>query len=171
REKLADTERDLLDLAEAAQAIGNPSAHPWRDTTRTFYSEQDIDTARELLESLRDRLARVLELAAQAERDFSLPPIIKLADVRTAPAVADVRSRSPGAPLAVLQSEAWNSPPRQAVELVERGRALKALREAVEQRFTAEVFEQEHGADIAFVEAKENSVLRLLTFLSGPFRA
>ncbi|HYY98486.1 MAG TPA: DUF4011 domain-containing protein, partial [Pyrinomonadaceae bacterium] len=171
REIRADTERDLLDLAEAAQPVGNTSEHPWRDTTRTFYSEQDLDAARELLESLGARAAHVIELAALAERDFSLPPIINLADVRTAVAVADVLSRSPGAPLAVLQSEAWNSPPRQAVEMVERGGALKALREAVEQRFTADVFEQEHGPDIAFVEEKENGVLRLLNFLNGRFRA
>src|SRR5919112_176777 len=39
REIRADTERDLLDLAEAAQPVGNTSEHPWRDTTRTFYSE------------------------------------------------------------------------------------------------------------------------------------
>lgn len=171
REGLADTERDLFDLAEAAQPVGNPSEHSWRDTTRTFYSEQDLDTARELLVSLGQRSARVIELATRAEHDFSLPPIINLADVRTAVAVADVLSRSPGAPLAVLQSEAWNSPPRQAVEMVERGRALKALREAVGQRFTADVFGEEHAADIAFVEEKESGVLRLLNFLNGRYRA
>jgi very-short-patch-repair endonuclease/DNA polymerase III delta prime subunit len=170
RENLADTERDLLDLAKAVQPIGIPSEHPWRDTTRIFYSEQDIDTVREQLESLRGRLSRILNLATQAERDFSLPPVTIFVDVHTAVAVAEVLSRSPGAPLAVLQSDAWNSAPRQAVEIVERGRALKALREAVEQRFTPDVLEQEHGQDITFIEEKENSILRLFNFLSGRFR-
>lgn len=171
REHLADVERDLLDLAEAALPIEIPSQHPWRDTTRTFYSEQDLDTAEELLASLRSRLTYIVELAAQAERDFSLPPILNFADVHTASAVADVLSRSPGAPLSVLQSEAWNSPPRQAVELVEQGRALKQLREGVEQKFTKDALGQEHAADIAFVEAKENGFLRWLNLLSGQFRA
>ena len=162
RAHLADAERDLLDLAEAAQPVGKPSEHPWRDTTRTFYSEHDLDTARELLERLRDTLARVLDLAARAEQSLSLPPVNTFADVRTAAAVAEVLRRSPGAPLAVLQSDAWNSPPRQAVEMVERVRAVKALREAVEQRFTPDVFEQEHGPEISFVEGKENSLLRPL---------
>ncbi|MFL6334698.1 MAG: DUF4011 domain-containing protein [Pyrinomonadaceae bacterium] len=171
REQLADAERELRDLAEAAQPVGLPSEHPWRDTTRTFYSEHDLDTARELLERLRGRLARVLELAAHAERDFSLPPVETFADVRTAAAVGELISRSPGAPLAVLQSDAWNSPPRQAVETVERVRTLAALREHVGQRLTPEVFEQEHAADIAFMEEKENGILRFLNFLSGRFRA
>lgn len=171
REILADTERDLLDLAEAAQPIGNPSLHPWRDSTRTFYSEQDSDVARELLKVLRERLARVLNLSAQAENDFSLPPILNFSDVQTATTIADVLSRSPGAPLAVLQSEAWNSPPRQAGEMVERGRTLKVLSEAVAQRFTPDVLEQEHATEIAFIEEKENSLLRLLNFLNGRFRA
>lgn len=171
REDLANTERDLHDLAEAALPIGIPSEHPWRDTTRTFYAEQDIDTASDILTSLRERLTRILDLAAQVERDFSLPSICNFADVHTAAAVADVLSRSPGAPLAVLQSKAWNSPPRQAIEMVERGCTLKQLREEVEQRFTKDVLKQEHAADIAFIEKKENSPFRWLNFLSGQFRA
>ena len=171
RATLADTERDLRDLAEAAQAVGVPAAHPWRDTTRTFYSEQDLDTAREMLTSLRARLARITDLAAQAERDFSLPPIRNFADIETAAAVADVLARSPGAPLAVLQGEAWNSPPRQAVEIVAHGRELEQLRAGIEPRFTKDVFAQEHTADAAFIEAKESSLFRPLNFLSGRFRA
>src|ERR1041384_6278751 len=142
RATLADTERDLRDLAEAAQAVGVPAAHPWRDTTRTFYSEQDLDTAREMLTSLRARLARITDLAAQTERDFSPPPIRNFADIETAAAVADVLARSPGAPLAVLQGEAWNSPPRQAVEIVAHGRELEQLRAGIEPRFTKDVFAQ-----------------------------
>jgi hypothetical protein len=55
--------------------------------------------------------------------------------------------------------------------MVERVRAVKALREAVEQRFTPDVFEQEHGPEISFMEGKENSLLRPLNFLNGRFRA
>ncbi|MBV8856257.1 MAG: DUF4011 domain-containing protein [Acidobacteria bacterium] len=171
REELEGAERDLRDLAEAAQPVGNPSAHPWRDTTRAFYSEQDLDDARELLDSLRARLARVLELAARAQADFSLPPISTFAEVRAAASVAALMARSPGAPLAVLQSEAWNSPPRAAVEAVARGRALRALREEVEAKFDARVLDEEHAGEIEFVEAKEQSPLRFLNFLSGRFRA
>lgn len=171
REELEGAARDLRDLAEAAQPVGNPPAHPWRDTTRAFYSEQDLDDARSLLDSLRARLARVSELAARAQADFSLPQISTFADVRAAAAVAALMARSPGAPLAVLQSEAWNSPPRAAVETVARGRALKALRDEVEAKFNAGVFEEEHAGEIEFVEAKENGPLRFLNFLSGRFRA
>ena len=80
-------------------------------------------------------------------------------------------ARSPGAPLTVLQSEAWNSPPREALEMVERGRALKTAREEAERKFDASAFEQEHAADIDFIEAKENSLLSFLNFLSGRYRA
>lgn len=170
REQLEDAERGLRGLAEAAQPIGNPSTHAWRDTTRTFYSEQDLDTARDMLASLRAGLTRILELAAQAQREFSLPQINAFTDVRTAAAVAEVIARSPGAPLSVLQSDAWNAPPQEAVELVRRGRALKALSEELERKFTAGVFEQEHAIDIEFIELKENSPLRFFNFFSGRFR-
>lgn len=137
-EQIAAVERDLRDLAEAAHSVGVPAQHPWRDTTRTFYSEQDIDSTREVLQSLGARIKRIAELTAQVEREFSLPMIRTVADVRTASTVADVMARSPGAPLAVLQSEAWNSPPRQATEMVERGCALQQLRENVVGALLAE---------------------------------
>lgn len=171
REQLGETERALHDLAEAAQLVGDPARHAWRDTTRTFYSEQDLDTAQELLSSLRASLVRILDLARQAQQEFSLPTINTFGDVRTASAVAEVIARSPGAPLSVLQSEAWNSPPREALEAVARGRALKAAREEAERKFAPSAFEQEHASDASFIEAKENSPLKFLNFLSGRYRA
>jgi very-short-patch-repair endonuclease/DNA polymerase III delta prime subunit len=170
-EELEMTERDLRDLAEAAQPVGDPSAHPWRDTTRTFYSEQDLDDARELLDSLRASLTQTTELAARAQNDFSLPAINTFADVRAAASVTALMARSPGAPLAVLQSEAWNSAPPAAVDLVKRGRALGSLRAEIESKFNAGVLDEERAGEIEFVEAKENGPLRFLNFLSGRFRA
>ncbi|HEX2093416.1 MAG TPA: DUF4011 domain-containing protein, partial [Longimicrobiaceae bacterium] len=171
REGLAATERDLRDLAAAVEPVGDPAAHPWRDSTRTFYSEQELDTAAEFLSSLRERFGRILPLAERAETELGLSPVRTLADVHTAAAVAGVLARSPGAPLAVLQSEAWNSPPPLALETVERGRTVRALRERVAERFNPDVLESEHAADAAFIEAKESSPFRFLNFLSGRFRA
>ncbi|MGA9772930.1 MAG: DUF4011 domain-containing protein [Blastocatellia bacterium] len=170
-EQLADAERDLRNLADAAQPIGDVTEHAWRDTTRTFYSERDLDIAQEILSRLRARISRIRELASQSEENFSLPVINDFADVNAAAAVAEVISRSPGAPLAVLGSEMWNSPPRQAIETVEHGRALKQLREHVEQLFAGDVLEWEHAGDIAFVEAKDSSIFRWLNFFNGRYRA
>jgi very-short-patch-repair endonuclease len=170
-EQLADAERDLHNLAVAAQPIGVVAEHAWRDTTRTFYSEQDMDTAQELLSLLRTRIIHIKELAGRAQEDLGLPPLDKFAAVNTAGAVAEVIARSPGAPMSALGSEMWNTPPRQAIETVELGRALTQLREQVEQRFAASVLEQEHAGDIAFIEAKLSSIFRWLNFLNGRYRA
>ncbi|HKS42225.1 MAG TPA: DUF4011 domain-containing protein [Blastocatellia bacterium] len=170
-EQLADAERDLRDLDKASQPIGTVTEHAWRDTARTFYSEQDLDTTEELLSLLHARITRIKELARRAQEDFGLPLINDFAGVRAAVAVAEVIARSPGAPLNVLGSEMWNSPPHQAIETVERGRALKQLREHVEQRFVGDVLEWEHAGDIAFVEAKDSSIFRWLNFFNGHYRA
>lgn len=171
REILEATERDLGNLAAAAQPLGALAEHPWRDTTRTFYTEQDLDALADLLTTLGARLAHIQTLATQAEQDFSLPPIRGFAELRVATVVADVLARSPGAPLTVLQSEMWNSPPPQAIALIEQGRVLNRRQSYVERRFTAEAFLHDHTDDIAFIEAKENSLLRFLNFLNGRFRA
>lgn len=171
RAQLDGVERDLQDLAKAVGPIGNPSQHPWRDSTRTFFSEQDLDLLGEELNKALGRFARIGELSARVHADFSLPPINTFTDVQTVSVVAEVIARSPGAPLAVLQSEAWNSPPPRANELVQQGRMLAEANEFVRQRFNGEVLEQEHKDDITFVEAKRNSPLRFLNFLDGRFRA
>ncbi len=171
REALETAGRDLGDLAAAVRGVGVPAEHPWRDTTRVLYTEHDLDTARDLLGGLRARLAAVMELAARVETELSLPPVRTAAEVRTAVAVGEVLARSPGAPLAVLRSEAWNSPPPRALDVVERGRKLAELRERVEARFDADALEQDHADDAAFMEAKETSPFRFLNFLSGRHRA
>jgi very-short-patch-repair endonuclease len=171
REMLEGAERDLRDLAAAVRGVGVPAEHPWRDTTRALYTEHDLDTARDMLGGLRARLSAVMELAARVEAEVSLPPVRTAAEVRVAVAVGEVLARSPGAPLAVLHSEAWNSPPPRALDFVERGRKLAELRERVESRFNADALEQDHAEDAAFMEAKETSPFRFLNFLSGRHRA
>lgn len=171
REQLDQTVRDLQDLAAASVEIGVPVRHPWRDTTRTFYSQDDLETVRETAEELASRAAEVSRRGAAVRETYGLPPVSRFADVDTAVAVAAVLGRSPGAPLAVLRSDAWNAPPAEAVALVERGRELARLRERVESRFAPAVLEQEHAADIAYVERKAEGIFSFLAFLDGRWRA
>ncbi len=170
-ERLAATERGLSDLARAAAAVGDPRVHPFRESTRTFYSEDDRDHLGSLLADLGSRLSEVSALAAEVEASFHLPPVLRLGDAEIAAAVASVLERSPGAPLGVLASELWNAPPPQALALVARGREIERLSQRVAERFTPDVLSQEHAEDIAYVESKEGSALRFLSFLDGRYRA
>ena len=171
REQLANVERDLGDLARVAHHIGVPAEHPWRDSSRTYYSEQDLDNVRDILTSLKTRLSRVKEMAAVISQNFGLPAIENFSDVQTASAIADVLGNSPGAPLAVLQSDLWNSPPPQATEVLQHGKKFQELRNRILSRFKPEIMDRDHVADITFIEAKENSPLRFLNFLSGSHKA
>ncbi|HEX5727283.1 MAG TPA: DUF3320 domain-containing protein [Longimicrobiaceae bacterium] len=171
REELDGAVRDLEDLARGAVETGDPAAHPWRDSTRTFWSEGDLDAARGLLSALRAAVEETARLAEGVSAAYGLPPVRTLADARTAVHAAEVMGRSPGAPLAVLRSDAWNAPPQPALEIVEHGRRLAELRQRAQQRFTREVLEQDHAADVAFMDAKESSLFRFLNFLSGRHRS
>lgn len=170
REQFESTVRDLRDLAEASSAIGVPGDHPWRDSARSFYPESALDLSAELLQSLGEELQATMDLAAETQAVFGLPPVRTFADVETAVEVAQVLSRSPGAPLAVLHSDAWNAPPTEAVDLVRRGREVTKLREHLGARLNAEALEREHAADIAFIEERESSFLSWLNFLNGRYR-
>src|SRR6185503_16195773 len=153
---------ELRELAAAARGIGDPTQHPWRDATRTLYTEDDVATVRELASELARQLTEVRRQAGEVERAFGVPAIHTAADVDTADRVAAVMSRSPGASADVLGNAAWNSAPNDALRLIERGRETAALRARVEQRFGPTVFAQEHAADIAYVERKAEGLFSFL---------
>ena len=171
RAHFEDAARGLEDLAKAAAETGDVRNHPWRDSGRTLWSEDDLDVARDLVVDLRARLAETAGHAEAVQAAFNLPPLRTFADVDTAVRVAAVLARSPGAPLGVLTSDAWTAPPPQALELIARGRAVSELDRRVGHWFTKDVFQQEHTADAQFIEEKESSPFRFLNFLSGRHRA
>jgi very-short-patch-repair endonuclease len=171
RETLDAAVRELRELAAAAPGVGDPTTHPWRDATRTLYTEDDIANVRELGGRLAHQIADVRGQAAEVERSFGLPPIRSAADVDTADRIASIMSRSPGASTEVLASGAWNTAPADALHLIQRGRQATALHARLDQRFRPAVFEQDHAADIAYVERKAEGVLSFLAVLDGRWRA
>ena len=171
RDHLDQAVRDLHDLAAASTEIGTPALHPWRDTSRTFYTQEDLETVREVAAGLVVALEDVVARAAAVSEAFSLPPIQSFADVDTARSIAEVLARSPGAPLAVLESDAWNRPPAEVEALIERGRTLSKLRARAAQVFVPETLDQDHADDIAYVEKKSQGIFSFLAFLDGRYRA
>jgi hypothetical protein len=171
RVQLDETVRALNDLAVAATAVGDPRLHAWRDPSRTFYSEDNLDMIRALADDLGRRLAEVRCQGQAVEAAFNLPSLRTFSDVATAAAVAAVLSRSPGAPLTVLGREAWNAPPPEAISLVECGRAIVQLKERACQHFAIEALEQDHASVIAYIEHKSQGYLSFLAFIDSRYRA
>lgn len=169
--QIENAQREAEDLARAAEHIGSPAVHPWRDTTKTYYSEHDLDQIESSGTSLRQKLAEAIEQAKLVENSFGLPPIKTFADVETAIAIASVMARSPGAPVQVLGNESWNTPPAEAKNLIETGRRAVALRQDIEQKFTPLVFDQDLVDEIAYVEQKTSGIFGFLAFFDGRFRA
>jgi very-short-patch-repair endonuclease len=172
RDQLDQTVRELNALQAASTACGgDPSIHPWRDSSRTFFTEDDLEDIGQSAGQLLDRLADVQRPAAAVETAFGFGPICTFADVTAAAAIAEVMARSPGAPLGALQSEAWNAPPPEALALVERGRRIERLKAHVFQRLAPGVMAADHAGDIAYVERKHAGAWRLLAFLDSRYRA
>lgn len=170
-DQLDQAVRELQDLAAVATVIGVPAEHPWRDSSKTFYSEDDLLTVGELARDLSARLSELIQQGGAVQEAFGLPEIRCFPDIERAAGIASVLRRSPGAPMAVLQSDAWNSPPAEATALIERGRELDRLKERVVRQFTSEVLEHEHVRDIAYVEQKSQGLLGFIAFLDGRYRS
>jgi very-short-patch-repair endonuclease len=169
--QLADVMRDLKDLAVAAGAIGSPAKHPWRDTTKTFYSEDALDQINTLGAEIKSRLEKAIAWASAVETAFGLPPVKNFADVETAVEIAGVLSHSPGAPLAVLSSPVWNNAPPEARRLLDKGRNINSEKTRLLQKFTPQTLHQNHTDDIAYIERKAEGFFSFLAFLDSRYRA
>ena len=165
--QLADAKRRMGDLAAAAAAIGDPTRHPWRDTTRTYFTADDRADLEDALDGLLAECDAFLRVAPQAQQELGLPELTTLAHAERATMVADLLERSPGATLDVLQSDAWNSPPPEAQRIVALGRrATEGMGRALE-RFHPGVLERDHEADAAVIERMHRKLFRML---SGDYR-
>ncbi len=168
--QIEDAARRLRDLAAAAAPIGAPAQHPWRDTTRTFYSAADLEMIDDLARRAIAAFEEVRSAAAAVEASYGLPAPRSPADVAATAAIAATLARSPGAPPAVLANAAWNAAPHAATSLIERGRALQALEASVLRRFAPDVLERDHAGDIAHIERKSSGALSFLAFLDARYR-
>jgi len=169
-EGLAQVERLLTELAEAAQPIGNPKQHPWRNASRTFYTPRALDELADDLDGLARKLAHTVQTSADVERELGLPQITTLQDATNAAAIARVIHESPGTSLSVLQSDAWNAPPAEATSLIEAGRALHKRRQQIDRRYNDDVLAHHHAPDIAYVEQITSGLFGFLAILNGRFR-
>lgn len=158
-------------LAAAAEAAGDVATHPWRDTSRTFYPQDQLDVIVEHANEIVARVPGVRDLSAEATRVLGLPSLGVLADLDRVRAVIDVLRRSPGAPPDVLASADWTTVPPEATALIANVREAQRLTRDVESRFTPDVLQGDHASDIAYIEANSGIVASLFRWLDSRQRA
>ena len=168
---LEETTRHLETLSKRAAEIGNPAEHPWRDTTRAAYLPTDLEEIDDSGRRLVDQLTTLIADSELAAREFGFPRISSQKEINHALVTGAVLARSPGAPRHVLESEAWNQPPPDALDLVREGRQLLQLRTQVLGLFHDAVLNQNHADDVSFMLEKLGSSFSFLAFLSGRYRA
>jgi very-short-patch-repair endonuclease len=171
RDLLAATERALSDVAVHATAIGDVTAHPFRDALKTLYLRPDLDEIRARGNAVVALAATARQAALESRAVLPLSSIQTFAEAETAREVASVVAASPGAPAAVLQSSAWNQPPASAVALIEAGTAYAGLLAAASKRFSRDVLAVDHASDVTFVEQKRGGAFGFLAMLNGRYRA
>jgi very-short-patch-repair endonuclease len=163
--------RALEELAAAATAVEPLHYHPYRDSHRTFFSEALLEEVRERANSAVVSEEEISALALQAESSLGLPRVRAAADVEVAVELAAILARSPGAPVEVLTSEAWNTTPPDAEDLVARGRCLTAQLAEIRNQLLDTAADQDPTADLAFVEERLSRPFGFMAWLNGRYRA
>ena len=127
----------LQSLAAAAAAAGDISTHPWRDTSRTFYPQDQLDAVVEAAGAWPSRSLPSQAATREATAALGLPPLESLADLERVRVVADLLRQSPGAPRDVIESADWNTVPRAALDLIAKVREAQRLAGEVEHAVPA----------------------------------
>jgi very-short-patch-repair endonuclease len=168
--ELDQTVRDLEDLAATSIPIGVPANHAWRDSTTTFYSEDDLYNIKNLALDLLSCIHELVSHAKTVEETYGFPALNTFPAIETAIEIGQSMRSSPGAPIEVLISDEWNAPPRDAVEIIARGKEFVELKRQVGAWFKPDVLECRHTDDIAYVLKKSEGFLSFLSFLDGRYR-
>lgn len=164
--------RELTELAEAAVLIRDPRLHPWRDTTRLYYTEDDFEFVGDMCRQILTQLENVYRITAQIGDLFGKPAIQSPGELGDLLAVAEVIARSPGAPAEVLSSTQWDmTPPEAAMNFVRQGKDLQTRVQAMNQLFKPAVFDVGHSPDITFVAAKPKGSMAFVAMLDGHYRS
>ncbi|HRH46639.1 MAG TPA: AAA domain-containing protein, partial [Pyrinomonadaceae bacterium] len=161
--------QDINDLVLASDYVGLPHQHPWRETTKTYYSQNDLDEIKKQGKNLLENLQKLLDFSLNLENTIGLPLLKTLQDIENIRFIAEKISTSPGAPLLILQSNSWNNHSVQMKELISEGRRLKIWREQIEHLFTPQVFKQEPDSEIAYIEKISQRRFKFLLFLDRKF--
>ncbi len=171
RELLDQTVRDIQDLAATSTPVGIPNQHPWRDSTKTFYSADDLQNIHSLALSLANETEELMRLGKSVESEYGFPKLETLQDIATAVEIGHTMRRSPGAPLEVLTSDEWNAPPVKATDLIKHGREFSQLRARASNSFNDTVLTQEHSDDITYIRKKSEGFLSFLSLLDNRYRS
>jgi very-short-patch-repair endonuclease len=171
REQLDETIRGLQHLALHAQRVGDLKDHPWRDATKTFYSPSILEEIDTLADAFGVDLANLERQIPSAQRALPFSPIKTFGDVNAIASVADAIEQSPGAPVEVLVSDRWDTPPAEALDIVRRLKDLLELQRALLTELTAAAFEHEHAGDIEYVEKRSGGPFGFLALLDRRYRA
>lgn len=163
-------DRCLRDLARAAEPIGDPTRHAWRDVGRTSFPDLVLQEVLQIAGELDRTLARFQACANTASMSFGVPVVETLADLSYVQWAADVLHRTPGVPLEVLHDPTWNQAPPGAEQLVRALGELQAARMNCASRLVAEALSSDHTADVAYIRSKRG-IAAWFSFLDARYKA
>jgi very-short-patch-repair endonuclease len=170
-DELASSERALSDLEVHARAVGHPATHPWRGATKTFYSEEDLDTVAALSERIAGGVRDLVACSREIAAGLGMAPAATLDDVASSSEIADVLADSPGVAAEILQSDTWNAPPQEVFDLMAKVNTTQMQRASLTAMLTDAAFGVAHADDAAYIERKSQGISSLFAFLDGRYRA
>jgi very-short-patch-repair endonuclease len=166
---LEHADRCLRDLARAAEPIGDPHRHAWRDVARTSFPELVLQEVLQMVGELDRTLARFETCATLASASLGVPVVDRLANLTYAQWAADVLHRTPGVPPEVLRDAGWNQVPQAAEQLLHELADTQAARASCARRFVPEALVVDHTVDVAYVRGKRG-IAAWFAFLDGRYK-
>ncbi|BCS35937.1 hypothetical protein TBR22_A51720 [Luteitalea sp. TBR-22] len=161
----------LRGLAAAAEAAGDIGTHPWRDTSRTFYPQDQLDAVIEAANDVTGRIPEVRHATSEVHDTLGLPRLERLSDIGRLREVIEILRQSPGAPLGVVDGTALHFNPDDVVELIAAVTEVRRLEAEAGAKFVPEALQVDHEDDIAYINDRSGIVGSLFWWLDSRHRA
>ena len=157
------TRKELLqEIAERAETIGPPSAHPWRGVKREALDPSELEALRNRLEAIKSDLDIAVETASAAAELFETDKPKTLRDIGRCLNLVVAASTCPSCDYSALAGSAWNDPAR-ITDTIAQSERFARLKNAVETAFVDSAWAASLAPCRQIVAMKGGSLFRALS--------
>jgi very-short-patch-repair endonuclease/Mrp family chromosome partitioning ATPase len=158
-----DTRRELVEeLAERVRSDGPPHQHPWRGVERDALDPSEMQSLRNILDTLAADLMNMMQCAEHACRLFGFAPPNSLGETAGLLAFVEAAAAMPECDRRAFCDPVWASP-EDVIEIVRKGERFSKLRAAFDSAFIETAWGASFNECRATLAEKGRSWLRVFS--------
>jgi len=160
----------LKNIVNCAQPLGQVTAHPWYGAKKTYYSQTDLNKIKSSSRAVVIKMNSFLEETRAFFPEIGLEEPILPQSFLAQSMLLETLLYSPHLPVSVLKEQTWIEIPGNLTHIINEGKKYQTLRSSLLEKFNNSVFDQEHDANIIYVEKLKTGFSKYIILLFKRYR-